>query len=145
MEAIEAWLKTYREIGFQVFVRAPVYEKVYVTYSIAPLPGYNNETLLAQVNSALEKALSPWLWGNPNRATNAAGKSEWLSTGYEKVRYNTLLGVIEAVKGVQYVPHGSSGLEVGFTSSPSATEDLTLSGGAVVLPEASSGTIKGTA
>lgn len=145
MEAIEAWLKTYREVNFQVFVRAPVYQTVYVTYSIVPLPGYNHETLLAQADGAIEKALSPWLWGNPNRAVNTAGKSEWLSTGYEKVRYNALLGVIEAVKGVQYVPHGSSGLEIGFTSSPTGVEDLTLTGGPVVLPEVSSATIKGTA
>lgn len=144
MEALEKYLKKYREINFLPFVRAAVYKKVYVTYKIQPLAGYNGEALVAQADEALERYLSPFLYGNPNAAVNQAGKSEWATTGYEKIRYNVLLGLIERVKGVQYVPHGSEGLAIGFTASPTGTEDLTLTGGKVVLPEVSSATITGT-
>lgn len=145
MTAIENWLKGYREVNFLPYVRAPTYEKIYITATYQPLPGYNTSTLTEQIVKALESYLSPLYWGNPQSKVNSAGKSPWETAGYEKIRYNVLLGVIENVKGVQYVPHGSSGLAIGFSSSPSGTEDLTLSGGAVVLPEVSKATISVTA
>ena len=45
------------------------------------------------------------------------------------VRYNQLVGVIEAVAGVAYVPSGSAGLAIGLEEAPaSKVADLILAG-----------------
>jgi hypothetical protein len=144
MTALETWLAPYLPFNALSFIRAPAYEEIYVTYTVALVAGYNAETLIEQIDKALELFLSSFLWANPNGAVNTAGKSEWVTSGYEKVRYNAILGVIQKVKGVNYVPDGSAGLAIGTSPSPSQTADITLSGGEVVLPEIEPAYIKGS-
>lgn len=130
MGDIATWLESFREINFQVFVIAPTFTKVYITYEAHILPGYSASAVIANIDAALVTYLNPFLWGNPQNAANAAGQSPWLNSvqGFATVRYNKVLGLIENVPGVDYVPPGSSGLAIGFTASPTGTSDLTLPG-----------------
>lgn len=143
MEAIEKWLAGYREINFLAYVKAPTITKVYVTAKVHVLPGYEAATVEANIKTALESFLSPELWGNPSRSET--GSNQWLNyvNGvhvYGTVRYNQLIGVIEAVPGVAYVFAGSEGLKTGFSATPTGTTDLVLPGPAP-LPEATEATI----
>ena len=130
MAAIAAWLQGFREANFQIYVVAPSYTPVYITFEVHVLPGYNAAAVVANVEQALLAFLNPLLWGNPNAATSAGGSSEWLNSasGFNVVRYNKVLGIIENVAGVDYVPSGSTGLAIGTTASPSGTADITLTG-----------------
>ena len=126
MDALQVWLSGYREINFMPWIQAPTYTTVYVSASIAVLPNYDSANTIAAVGSALVSFLSPASFGNPSGAST--GSSSWLSlsSGYNIVRFNSIIGVIEAVPGVQYAVSGQ--VFLGTTASPSGTTDITLSG-----------------
>lgn len=143
MSDIETWLKGYREINFNTYVRGPSINTIYVTTKIHVLPEYTASTVEANVKSAVEAFLNPATWGNPTASTT--GSTQWLNyvNGvhlYGIVRYNQLIEVIGAVPGVAYVFSGSTGLKVGKTATPTETVDVVLSGPAP-LPQATEATI----
>lgn len=145
MTAIENWLKGFREINFLSFIRQAKYNEVQITGTIHVLPGYTPAAVVAAVKAALESFLSPATFGNPSGQTT--GSNSWLNIiqGYNLVRYNQLLGIMEAVPGCQYVPAGSAGLAIGLGEAPGVkTADLTLRGPAP-LPTTVAGNIKITA
>jgi len=127
MTAINTWLDGFREANFLTYVIAPTYSTIYVTFEIKVLPGFDETATLAAAEQAVLTYLNPQTWGG---AAPSNGGNQWLNStdGFATVRYNKLIGVIEAVPGVDYVPAGSSGLALGFTASPSGTSDLTLPG-----------------
>lgn len=144
MTKIETWLNEFREINFKVQVKAPKYNEVQVTTQIHVLPGYTAASVEANVKTAIEVFLSPATFGNPTGQTT--GANSWLNIiqGYSIVRYNTLLGIIEAVPGVQYVFTGSTGLAIGLEEAPGAkVEDIALVGPAP-LPETKAANVKVT-
>lgn len=127
MTAIANWLASYREVNFLSYVVAPTYTTVYVTFKVKVLPGYDSAATVAAAQSAVLAYLNPQTWGG---ASASNGGNQWLNSaqGFNVVRYNKLLGIIEQVPGVDYVPSGSTGLAIGTAPSPSGTADLTLSG-----------------
>lgn len=137
MDALQTWLAGYREVGFLPFVTAPDYTAVYVTATIHVLPGYTAGSVVANAQAAILAYLSPATWGNPG--AGSTGSAQWLNSGFNVVRVNSLIGIIEGVPGVAYVPAG--GLNLGFSPSPSGTSDLTLPGSAAPLPQASTSTV----
>lgn len=139
MEALETWVRGYTPFGFLAFVRAPAYEKIYVTFKVHIEAAYNSEAVLANVKGTLGALINPKTWGNPNASTT--GSQQWINE--KKVRYNKILGSIEAVPGVDYVFPGSEGLKIGTTATPTGTTDITLSG-IVTLPEATNTTVVGS-
>jgi Baseplate J-like protein len=126
--ALQAWLQGFREVNFLVNVLAPSTTSVYVTGQIHVLPGYDVGMTLANAQEAVLTYLNPATWGNP--ASRGAFPNQWLNAvqGFSYVRYNSIVGIIENVAGVQYVPPGSAGLAIGFSPSPSGTSDLILPG-----------------
>lgn len=126
MTAIQGWLQGFREVNFQVAVVAPTYFPVYVTAQVHVLPGFDSAGVVAAAKQALVSYLNPATWGGPWKP----GGPPWLNSaqGFNIVRYNKLLGQIEQTPGVDYVPSGSAGLAIGFSASPSATADLTMTG-----------------
>jgi hypothetical protein len=128
MGALEGWLESHREIGFITPVREPSYSEVYCTVKCHILPAYEEASVIASVKSALEAYLNPSTWANPEHSST--GANAWLNRvqGFNIVRWNSLVGLIESVPGVGYVFPGSEGLKTGFSASPSGTVDLTLYG-----------------
>lgn len=122
-EAIEAWLKTYRELNFLIYCRSANYTELFVTTKIHILPNYVAATVVETVKSAILAYLNPASWANPTQA-----KGEWLNLvqGYNIVRANKLIGIIEATQGVDYVFPGE--LKFGATETPTNTADFTLTG-----------------
>jgi Baseplate J-like protein len=145
MADIATWLAGFREVNFLVYVVAPSYTTIYVTFTIKVLPGFDSTATVSAAESAVLDYLNPATWGS---ASASNGGNQWLNSGdgFNVVRYNKLLGVIEAVPGVDYVPSGSSGLALGTSASPSGTADITLLGPAP-LPQSdlSTPTIIGSA
>lgn len=129
MTTLDTWLQGFREVNFLVYVKAATYTTVYITYEIHVLPGYIGASVVTNVNTALTQFLNPLLWANPLVASGA-GSAAWAdpTLGFNIVRYNKVLGIIEGVPGVDYVPSGSSGLAIALTASPVATANLTLPG-----------------
>lgn len=145
MAAIRTWLNEFRELNFVIYVQEASYNEVQITATVHCLPNYTEASVVAGVKVALESFLSPKTFGNPT--AQETGASAWLNAtqGYNLVRYNQLIGIIEAVPGVQYVPGGSAGLAIGLKEAPgSKVADLTLLGPAP-LPETVSANIKVTA
>jgi Baseplate J-like protein len=136
-EALETWVRKYVPFGFLAFVRSPVYETIYVTAKIHVLAGYTAASVVANVKAAVESLLSKKTWGNPEKQTT--GSTAWINE--KLVRYNTILGNIEAVPGVAYCFAAAEGLKIGTTATPTGTTDITLSGGPVVLPTTTGSTI----
>jgi baseplate J-like protein len=136
-EALQEWVRGYLPQNFLAFVESPVDESIYVTSVVHVLAAYSAEGVVANVKAAIISLLSKGLWGNPEKQTT--GSSHWINE--TTVRYNTILGVIEAVPGVAYCLEGSAGLKIGTSASPTGTTDIVLSGGPVVLPEATSATV----
>lgn len=136
MTAIQTWLAGYRELNFQVQVQSPIYTTIFVTYRAQVLPFYDTAQMQGSINAAIASYLSPATWGSSNGGV-------WLNSqaGFSIVRYNKLMGVIESVKGVDYVYPGSTGLAIGTSASPTGTSDITMGGPA---PLATAGTITAT-
>jgi hypothetical protein len=143
MDALLTWLQGFRPQNWLVNLTAPSYSTIYVTFEVHVLAAYSPAAVLANCIAAVESYLSPASWGNPG--TSSTGSTAWLNSGsgFNIVRYNKLLGIIESVPGVDYVPPGSAGLAIGFTASPSGTSDLTMPGPAP-LPLSSGTTILGS-
>lgn len=131
MTALDTWLQGYREVNFLVYVIAPTYTPIYVTFEVKVLPGYDSASVVAAAETAVLGYLNPATWG----ASATRSVQKWLNTtqGFNVVRWNKLLAVIENVPGVDYCPSGSAGLSIGLSASPSGTSDLTL-GGPAPLP-----------
>jgi hypothetical protein len=131
---ISAYLQTYRELNFIVNVIDPTYTPIYVTYQFHALPNYDPVALLATVNAALASYINPSTWG---AQLSLGGTGTWLNSaaGFDILRYNKVLGVIEAVQGVDYVLPGAAGLTIGYTAGPTGVVDLAL-GGPAPLPTA---------
>lgn len=131
MDALGVWLQGFREANFLVFVEPPSTTTIYVTAQIHVLPGYASSAAITQVQNALLSYLSPATWGNPSGA--AISSSTWLNytQGYSVVRFNSIIGVIESVQGVQYAVNGQ--VFIGATASPAGTSDITLSGPAPLV------------
>jgi len=140
LEALETWVRKYLALNFLAFVRSPAVEKIYCTFKVHVLSTYNAEAVVANAKAAVIALLSKEKWGNPTAQTT--GSQQWINE--TKVRYNVILGTIESTPGVAYCFPGSEGLKIGTSSSPTGTTDITLSGGPVVLPEATSGTVVGS-
>jgi hypothetical protein len=138
MDALQTWFGTLREVGFLPFVTAPSYNEIYVSTQVHVLPNYDAASVAANVQSALLSVLSPAAWGTAGGAST--GTTVWLNrgAGFNLIRLNVLIGIVQGVPGVQYIP--DNGLTLGFTASPSGTADLTMTGPAP-LPLASSSTI----
>ena len=132
-----ATLKTYleerREINFLIEVLTPEITQILVKGEIHVLPGYVAATVVESVEAALENFLSPVNWGNPNQT--ATGSQTWLNAteAFGVVRYNQVLGMMEAVAGVAYVVAGATGLEIGVEGGAKSTSDITLSGPAPLV------------
>lgn len=139
MDALEAWLASYREVNFQVFVEPPTYNTIYVSAEIHVTPPYvGSETSVeAAVQAALIAYLDPFTWGN---ISIQGDTNSWLNAtqGFNVVRFTSLYGVIENVPGVQYVD--VSTLKLGFSASPTGTSDITMAGVAP-LPMSTTSTI----
>jgi hypothetical protein len=141
-EALKAYLEDFRELNFAVFVQSANYNEVRVKATVKVLPGFVASSVVANAKAAIERYLSPATWGNPEGQTT--GTNSWLNAtqGYNRVRYNQIIGVLEAVQGVAYVPSGSAGLAIGKEEAPGAkVADLTLSGPAP-LPETKAANIE---
>jgi hypothetical protein len=138
MDALLAWLETFRPQNWLNNLVAPSSSTIYVTTQIHVLPGYNAGAVAGNVQSALLAYLNPAAWGNPQ--TSSTGSNAWLNSGqgFNLVRLNKLIGVVENVPGVDYIPPGR--ITLGLSASPSGTADLTLSG-PFPLPSSTSGTI----
>jgi hypothetical protein len=138
MEAIQAWVRSFREVNFLAFIEPASYTQVYITAKVHILPGYAAEAVLANIKAALIAAINPQTWGNPTKATT--GSNQWVNEKPSKVRYNAIIGIIEAVPGVAYVFPGAEGLKIGSAPTPTETADITLAGPAP-LPETTNATI----
>lgn len=126
---VKEYLEERRELNFIIFVEPASYNEIRIKTEIVVLTGYTEATVAANVKSAIEGFLSPGTWGNPN--SKETGANSWLNAtqGANLVRYNQIIGVIEAVSGVQYVVSGSAGLSIGLEEAPgSKTADLTMIG-----------------
>jgi hypothetical protein len=139
MDTLQAWLNTYREQNFLVFVEPPTSNTIYVSAEVHVLPSYvgAEPSVEAGVQQAIISYFNPFTWGN---VSNQGGVNSWLNatSGFNVVRYTSLYGVIENVPGVQYVDNSS--LKLGFSASPSGTSDITMTG-AAPLPVATTSSV----
>lgn len=98
--AIDAFLQARRELNFIVNVRDANYNAITVAYSIKPFQGFDGAALVATVDEAIAAFLSPLTWGVQGQVQSRTN-AEW--SNETVVRLNKLIGVIEAVNGVDYV------------------------------------------
>jgi hypothetical protein len=140
MEQLETWVRGFTPFGFLAFVRGPASEKIYCTFKLHVLAGYNPESVVANAKASVISVISRKKWGNPT--AQETGSQAWINE--KLVRYNTVLGTIEATPGCAYVFPGSEGLKIGTSATPTGTSDITLSGGPVVLPETNNTTVLGS-
>lgn len=143
MEAIEVWVRGFREINFMAFVAEPSYSKIYATLKLHVLPGFDPEAVCESVKTALVTAINPKTWGSPTRG-DPGSVPQWPNEKPSKVRYNSIIGLAEAVPGVAYLFPASEGLKIGTAATPTGTVDIELAGPAP-LPEATSSSIIVTA
>jgi hypothetical protein len=137
MTSIANWLAGFREVNFVVTVNSPWYQAVYSNITVHVLPGFTASQVTTAVQTAVINYLSPATWGNP-QITGATAVPQWINAGFNTVRVNSLVGVVENVTGVQYVTSG--GLTLGTSANPVGVVDLVLPG-PVPLPTANTSTI----
>ena len=132
MDVLQTFLDGYREANALPFVMGPSVNTIYVTCTVVVLPNYNAASVVASVTSALLAYLNPATWGNPPGAAST-GTTIWYNStqGFQYVRYNSLIGLVENVQGVQFVPPG--GLALGTSASPAGTSDILLTGPAPLV------------
>ena len=135
LTAVDAWLQTFREVNFLIYVEQPTYTTVYVTFQIVCYPNADPAGTVAAAQAALLSYLSPSGWGASGTAGTTAG--QWVNDS--TVRYLKLVGIVENVPGVNYV----SSLTLGTSPSPVSSADLSIPGPAALV-ESTSSTILGS-
>lgn len=130
--AAQAWLRTYREVNFLAYVAQPTYTTVYVTFQIVCYPNADPAGTVSSAQAALLSYLSPSGWGQSG--TTGTTNGQWVNDS--TVRVNKLIGLLEAVPGVSYVPVG--GLTLGTSPSPVGTTDLSVPGPAALIQSTTS-------
>ena len=98
---VDAYLESFREVNFQVFVIDPTYTDINVTASVVPVPGYDPATMAIEVADALRLYLSPANWGSPHTGGQFGDPFPW--TNETKVRYLELTTVVNNVPSVDYI------------------------------------------
>jgi hypothetical protein len=93
----------------------------------------------SDAQTAVLTYLSPATWGNPGAAST--GATAWLnaSQGFDIVRFNRIISVLESPVSVDYAVAGS--VSLGFSPSPSGVADLTMLGPAC-LPQSSASNVQ---
>ena len=134
MTSIDDYLEARREVNFLVYVIAPTYTQIDVTFAVVCYPGYVPADVQALVIANLSAWLSPANWGMP--PFGDPGTQSWLNE--TKVRYLEVAEQVNRTDGVNYI----STLQIGIHSAAMGTADLTLTG---VAPLPRPGTIAGTA
>lgn len=110
----------FREVGFLLFVEAPLETGVNVRYAVQVLPEYSTSSVEAAINAALERLISPLTWRAPGAYQSSV---PWLNKRI--VGYNKVIGVIEGVAGVDELTE----LELSSSASPvPSTSNMVLIG-----------------
>lgn len=132
--ALQAWLRSLREVNFVVNVIAPTYTPVYVTVSVHLYPGFDPVAAQTAIQAAVMNFLSPATFGLPAFGDTA----QWLSG--TTIYASQLLSVIQnAGNGaVQYVVDNS--LKFGTSASPTNVLDLVIPG-PIALPSSTTTTV----
>jgi hypothetical protein len=138
MDSLQAWLDTYLLEGVSAFIEPASYNTIYVTAEVHPLPGNSTTQAAADAQGALVSYLNPATWGNPGAAST--GSTNWYNAtqGFDVVRFNRIISVLESPTSVDYAVAGS--VTLGVTSTPTGVADLTMMGPAP-LPLSSTSTI----
>jgi len=133
LAAVEAWLRTYREVNFLAYTKLATYTQIYVSATIKCLPTADPAGTTAAVQAALLAYLSPTGFGQVG--TSGTTTSGWINDPV--VRVNKLIALAGgSVPGVDEVVT----LTLGLTASPSGTVDLPFYG-AAPLPTSTTGSI----
>jgi hypothetical protein len=139
LTTLQTWLNGYLLEGVTAFVQPASYNQIYVTAQVHPLPGYSTSQAASDAQTAVLTYLSPATWGNPGAAST--GATAWLnaSQGFDIVRFNRIISVLESPVSVDYAVAGS--VSLGFSPSPSGVADLTMLGPAC-LPQSSASNVQ---
>lgn len=130
--AVAAYLESLREVNFVVNVISPSYSGIDITWSGVAAEGFNSNTVLSDVNAALQSYLSPENWAGGTDTPPSWDLSQTI------VRYLSIATIIGETTGLKYI----TSLAIGLHNQTSlGTSDITLPGFAP-LPQP--GTIAGT-
>jgi hypothetical protein len=130
---ISADLQARRESNFAVYVRAPYYDAIAVTYTAKAYPGWDPADVQTRANQAVADWLSPATYGAPPFSEEPI----WLPT--TAIYLGELVETLNRVDGLwRLTGPGANGMPTINGSSA----DYTLIGPGMVLPAA--GTITGT-
>jgi hypothetical protein len=133
-DRILADLQARRESGFLIYVRAPYYDSVSVTWAAKAYPGWDPADVQARGNQAVTDWLSPATFTAPPFSEVPM----WLPTG-GLLRLGELVQVLNSVDGLWYLTGPGAN---GMPQINGSAADYTLVGPAQTLPLA--GTISGT-
>lgn len=134
--AVATYLASERELGFAVYVAAPLYRAIAVTTTVKVWPGEDTATVSAAVQQAIRDTLSPAIYaGGPTNDPRV-----WLNEPLLGI--DRLYDVIRDVDGVRRV----TALTFGPSGGSIGTADVDLAQGSArpALPTAGVGTTAGT-
>jgi hypothetical protein len=132
MTAVQAYLQTFREVGFVINVVEPSYSTIFVTVSVLAASGFAAAAVQSNVQAALLAYLSPVNFGLPPGAVQG-----WQNS--QTVYRSAVTAVIQNTLGVRSVVPNT--LAIGLAASPTnTTTDLVLPG-AFPLPISSTTSI----
>lgn len=120
LTAVQAYLQTFREVGFVINVLSPTYSTVFVAVTVVGSSGVDSATVKANIQAALLAYLTPANFALPQGAFSGWDNSQ-------TVHLSRVNQIIQATLGVDSVQPGS--LAVGLAASPTnTTADLVLPG-----------------
>lgn len=130
-QQVDDYLQSLREVNFIVNVIDPSYTTIDVTYDITPWGGYDSNSVISDVNAAINSFLSPANWGVPP----GGDPSEWYTRA--NVKIYDLVAVIGNVAGVKDV----NSVTTRTGTNAFAANDIALTG---VAPLPQPGVLTGT-
>ena len=99
--AVEAAYQQATLVNVTFTLTDPTYTTVNVAYEVMRLPGFDSSQLQVSINATLSQQLSPPVWGTVAFRQPGSGPSS--KTPDNQVRFNTIIALIGAVPGVNYV------------------------------------------
>lgn len=95
-EALEAVLEEKREVNYLFFVGSPTYNEIDVEAVIVPMQGFDQASVVANVEAAIEAFLDPATYGQQP----PGDVSSWVNS--TTLRYQDLVTVINDAEGVSH-------------------------------------------
>jgi hypothetical protein len=124
IQSAQNYLKSYREINFNVNAIGPSYLLIDISYIVVSAMGYSASNVQSSILTNLTRLISPASWGSTNTNINVWDSSQ------TTINYLDVVGLIDDADGIANIQD----VQIGLHGGSLGTSSIFMTPGIAVLP-----------